>query len=153
MPAYCVDLTFDIIEGAVCMLVFSFVDKKSYGDGKLFDAACMVSQCHGISLKRLARTQWDVKYESERAQPRSKKMCGVKRTVAGTYLFPAFRRLGVGPATGKNEDNKETNSGRRDAGGFLKNLQRFAGHCYATERSSLNVDSVTRHKKAVFSLG
>lgn len=29
----------------------------------------------------------------------------------------------------------------------------MTGHCYATERLPLNVNNVTRHKKAVFSLG
>ncbi len=55
VPADSMELRFDVIEGAVCLLVFSVVAQTSHGTGKHSDEPCVVSQCHGISLNWLAR--------------------------------------------------------------------------------------------------
>lgn len=48
VPVRCTDLFFDIIEGAVCAWVCPGVNVMNDAAGKLFDAACVVSDCHDI---------------------------------------------------------------------------------------------------------
>lgn len=48
VPVCQADLFFDIIEGQVCGGIFSGVNAMNDVTGKLFDAACVVSDCHDI---------------------------------------------------------------------------------------------------------
>lgn len=73
VPAYLADLPFEIIEDQVCPLVFIAVNVVNNIIGIRLDVSNVISQCHGISLKWLARkrTLPDVTYK--RAKPDCKK--------------------------------------------------------------------------------
>jgi len=83
VPAYFVDLPFEIIEDQVCPLVFLAVNVVDDVIGICLDVSNVICQCHGISLKRLARKRTRRGVTYRRAQPPCKKCKESEKVAAG----------------------------------------------------------------------
>ncbi len=83
MPAYLVDLPFDIIEHAVSLRVFFTVNVVNNIVGKPLDVSNVISQCHGVTLKRTVRLHTFACARCNRSRPHLEKMCAEKKKAAG----------------------------------------------------------------------
>lgn len=99
VPANLVDLPFKFIEEYMCPGVFLAIHVLLNVIGKSLDVLDVISQCHGITLKRTARKRTQPVATYKRASPYLEEMCAKKKTVAGASCTVSSQRRASIPTT------------------------------------------------------
>jgi len=121
----------------VCKRILLGISELPNLRSEVFDILNVIIQCHGISLKRLARRCESLGITYERAEPHCKKCKALEKSVAGPASRLGGRREQTKPTTRSENKAQQGYTGRPVAKLAAVETCIYADRCDQTERLSL----------------